>query len=131
MGSVSNEIEHHKTFIQRWRTEIDRDQATVKRFIPTAKRYAFPKSTPAAAWVKRLPEVEILLNNEVPQLTGKKPAAAIKEKTLVSRPSTRFTRPVGFNEEKLPSGVNVWYLYRPRGPFLETPENFAGPESHS
>ena len=48
-------------------------------------------------WVKRLPEVVFALNNEVTRLIGKKPAEAIKQKCVYSKPvslpflSTRIT----------------------------------------
>ena len=64
-------------------------------------------------WVKRLPEVVSALNNEVTRLIGKKPAEAIKEKSVYSKPSTPYSRPVGVNEKKLPPLVNVRYLYQP------------------
>ena len=44
---------------------------------------------------------------------GKKPAVAIKEKAVASKPSTKYARPVGLNEKKLPPLVNVRYLYQP------------------
>ena len=52
-------------------------------------------------WVKRLPAVFSPLNNEVARLIGKKPAQAIKEKSVLSKPSTPYSRPVGVNEKKL------------------------------
>ena len=64
-------------------------------------------------WVKRLPEVVSALNNEVTQLIGKKPAEAIKEKSVYSKPATPYSRPVGVNEKKLTPQVNVRYLYQP------------------
>ena len=45
--------------------------------------------------MKRLPDVVSTLNNEVTRLTGKMPAAGIKEKNVVAKPSTPYTRPVG------------------------------------
>ncbi len=72
-----------------------------------------PSGQRSTAWVKRLPEVVAALNNEVTSLTGKKPAAAIKEKAVSSKPSSKYTRPVGLKEIKLPSLVNVRYLYQP------------------
>jgi len=62
--------------------------------------------------VKRLPEVVLALNNEVTSLFGKKPAVAIKEKAVYSRPSTPYSRPFGKNEKILPSLVQVLYLYQ-------------------
>ena len=47
------------------------------------------------------------------RLIGKKPAQAIKEKSVSSKPFTLYSRPVGLNEEKLPPQVNVRYLHQP------------------
>ena len=63
--------------------------------------------------MKRLPEVVNALNNEVTRLTDKRPAAAIKEKSVVAKTSTPYSRPVGVNEKKLPPLINVRYLYQP------------------
>ena len=63
--------------------------------------------------MKRLPDVVAALNNEVTSLIGKKPAVAIKEKEVFSKPSTKYNRPVGLNERKLPPLINVRYLYQP------------------
>ena len=46
-------------------------------------------------------------------LIGKKRAVAIKEKAVSSRPSTKYNRPVGAAEKKLPPLINVRYLYQP------------------
>ena len=64
-------------------------------------------------WVKRVPSVVSALNNDVTRLTGKKPAEAIKEKCVFSKPATPYSRAVGLNERKLPPQVNVRYLYQP------------------
>ena len=45
-------------------------------------------------------DVASALNNEVTSLIGKKSAVAIKEKAVASKPSTKYTRPVGLNEKK-------------------------------
>ena len=123
MGAVTKEMENHKTYIRRGRTEIHRDQAIVERFNRTlaerlfGHQYAVEMRLPAGqrstAWVKRLPEAVAALNNEVTSLTGKKPAEAIKEKAVAAKPSTTYSRPVGEREKKLPSLVNVRYLYQP------------------
>jgi len=63
--------------------------------------------------VKRLPEVVSALNNEVTSLISKKPAVAIKEKSVYAMTSTPYSRPVGKNEKILPSLVQVRYLYQP------------------
>ena len=72
-----------------------------------------PRASGPTAWVKRFPQVVAALNNEVTSLTGKKPAVAIKEKDVSAKPSTPYSRPVGQREKKLPSLVNVRYLYQP------------------
>ena len=123
MGTVTKEMENHKTYFRRGRTEIHHDQAIVERFNRTlagrwfGHQYAVEMRLPAGqrstAWVKRLPEVVAALNNEVTSLTRKKPAEAIKEKAVAAKPSTTYSRPVGEREKKLPSLVNVRYLYQP------------------
>ena len=123
MGGVTKEMEQHKTHIRRGRTEIHRDQAIVERFNRTLAERLFghqyavemllPEGKRSTEWVKRLPEVVNALNNEVTRLTGKIPAAAIKEKSVVAKPSTPYSRPVGVNEKKLPPLINVRYLYQP------------------
>ena len=72
-----------------------------------------PEGQRSTAWVTRLPAVISALNKEVTRLTGKKPAEAIKNKTVSANPSTPYLRPVGVNEKKLPSGLSVRYLYQP------------------
>ena len=123
MGAVSKEMENHKTYIRRGRTEIHRDQAIVERFNRTLAERLFghqyavemrlPSGQRSTAWVKRLPEVVSALNNEVASLTGKKPAVSIKEKAVSAKPSTKHLRPVGQKEKKLPSIANVRYLFQP------------------
>ena len=123
MGAVTKEMEKHKTYIRRGRTEIHRDQAIVERFNRTLAERLFghqyavemllPEGKRSTEWVKRLPDVVGALNNEVTSLIGKKPAVAIKEKEVSSRPSTKYNRPVGVNEKKLPPLINVRYLYQP------------------
>ena len=123
MGAVTKQMEKHKTSIRRGRTEIHRDQAIVERFNRTLAERLFgyqyavemrlPEDQRSTAWVKRLPKVVSSLNNEVTRLIGMKPAVAIKEKAVTSKPSTKYLRPVGLNEKMLPSLVNVTYLYQP------------------
>ena len=121
MGGVTKEMEKHKTYIRRGRTEIHRDQAIVERFNRTLAERLFGHQYAvemlhagrSTVWVKRLPDVVKALNNEVTRLPGKKPAVAIKEKNIVSKPSTPYSRPVGVNEKKLPPLINVRYLYQP------------------
>ena len=122
MGAVTKEMEKHKTYIRRGRTEIHRDQAIVERFNRTLAERLFghqyavemllPESKQSTEWVKRLPDVVSALYNEVTSLIGKKPAVAIKEKSFSSLPK-KYNRPVGLAEKKLPPLVNVRYLYQP------------------
>ena len=58
-------------------------------------------------------DVVSALNNEVTSLIGKKPAVAIKEKEVFSKPSTKHNRPVGQAEKKLPPLIHVRYSYQP------------------
>ena len=98
MGALTKEMENHKTYIRRGRTEIHRDQAIVERFNRTLAERLFghqyavemllPEGKRSTEWVKRLPDVVGALNNEVTRLTGKRPASAIKEKSVVAKPST-------------------------------------------
>ena len=123
MGAVTKEMEKHKTYIRRGRTEIHRDQGIVERFNRTlaerllGHQYAvemlLPEGKRSTEWVKRLPDVVGALNNEVTRLTGKIPAAAIKEKSVVAKPSTPYLRTVGEKEKKLPPLIHVRYLYQP------------------
>ena len=109
MGCVTKAMEKNKTYIRRGRTEIHRDQAIVERFNCTLAERLFghqyavemllPEGKRSTEWVKRLPEVVNALNNEVTSLIGKKPAVAIKEKAISSRPSTKYNRPVGLAEK--------------------------------
>jgi len=123
MGAVTKKMEKHETYIRRGRADIHRDQAVVERFNRTLAERLFGHQYAAemrlsegqrsTAWVKRLPEVVSALNNEVTSLIGKKPAVAIKEKSVYARPSTPYSRLVGKSEKILPSLVQVRYLYQP------------------
>ena len=62
-----------------------------------------PEGKRSTEWVKRLPDVVSALNNEVTSLIGKKPAVAIKEKAVSSKPSTKYNRPVGLDEKNTSS----------------------------
>ena len=116
-------MENHTTYIRRGRTEIHRDQAIVERFNRTLAERLFghqyavemllPEGQRSTAWAKRLPDVVSALNNEVTSLTGKTPAVPIKEKAVASKPSTKYSRPVGLKEQKLPPLIKVRYLYQP------------------
>ena len=114
MGAVNQLLSKHNVEVRRGRVDIHRDQAIVERFNRTLAERLFghqygvemrlPDNKRSTEWVARLPAVISALNKEVTRLTGQKPVEAIKEKTLPSKPSTPYLRPVGLNEKKLPSG---------------------------
>ena len=127
-GAVTKIANEHNVTIRRGRTDIHRDQAIVERFNRTLAERLFgyqyavemhansdlaKLGSRSTAWVKRLPEAVSALNNEVTRLLGKKPADAIREKAVSSKPATPYMRPVGVNERKLPPGVSLRYLYYP------------------
>ena len=74
MGSVTKEMEIHKTYIRCGRTEIHRDQAFVERFNRMLAERLFrhqyavemllPEGQRSTAWVKRLPDVFSALKND-------------------------------------------------------------------
>ena len=113
VGSVTKEMENHKPYIRCGRTEIHRDQAIVERFNRTLAERLFshqyavemllPEGQQSTEWIKRLLDVVSALNNEETSLIGKKPAVAIKKKSVSSKPSTKYSRPVGLNEKKTSS----------------------------
>ena len=117
-------MEKHKTNIRRGQPDLHRNQAIVEHFNCTlaerlfSHQYAIemvlPEGQQSTAWVKRLPEVVAVINNEKTSLTSKKPADAIKEKSVFAKPSSTYRRPVGIKEKTLPSTVHVHYLYLPR-----------------
>ena len=123
MGAVNQLLSKHNVEVRRGRVDIHRDQAIVERFNRTLAERLFghqygvemrlPEGQRSTAWVTRLPAVISALNKEVTRLTGQKPVDAIKKKTVPSKPSTPYLRPVGVNEKKLPSGLSVRYLYQP------------------
>ena len=124
MGSVSQLVAKHGVEVRRGRVDIHRDQGVVERWNRTlaerlfrhqyAQEMRLPSGQRSTEWVARLPSVVAALNGEVTRLTGKKPSDAIKVKTVEQKPSSVVPdRPVGLNEQKLPSGVGVCYLYQP------------------
>ena len=122
MGEVTREMTKHETRIRRGNPNVHRDQGIVERFNRTLgeRLFSFQYSQEmnmksgerSREWVKRLPEVVKELNNETTRLTGKKPIDAIKEKVVDSK-KPNYSRPVGKNEKRLDSSVNVRYLFAP------------------
>ena len=121
MGAVNQLLSKHNVKVRRGRVDIHR--AIVERFNRTLAERLFghqygvemrlPDDKRSTEWVTRLPAVILALNKEVTRLTDQKPVDAIKKKTIPSKPSTPYLRPVGVNEKKLPSGLSVRYLYQP------------------
>ena len=64
-------------------------------------------------WVRQLRPVLDSMNTSETRLLGKKPVDAIKLRKVRQKPSLPTLRPVGLEEEKLPSDVGVRYLYQP------------------
>ena len=122
-GAVNQLLSKHNVEVRRGCVDIHRDQAIVERFNRTLAERLFGHQygvemrllddKRSTEWVVRLPAVISALNKEVTRLTGQKPVEAIKGKTVPSKPSTPYLRPVGVNEKKLPSGLSVRYLYQP------------------
>lgn len=123
MGAVSHLLSKHDVSVRRGRVNIHRDQGIVERFNRTlaerlfghqyAKELVDPHSR-STEWVARLPAVVSALNGEVTRLIGKKPVDAIKFKRVTSKPSAVSRgRPVGLEEQRLPSDIDVRYLYQP------------------
>ena len=109
MGSLSQMLAKHSVQVQRGQIDIHRDQGIVERFNQTlaerffghqyAQEMRLPSGERSTEWVKRLPSVVAALN--VTRLTGKKPSSVVPG------------RPFGLKEQKVPSGVDVCYLYQP------------------
>ena len=122
MGDVTKEMSKHETRIRRGNPNVHRDQGIVERFNRTlgerlfsfqySQEMNFKSGERSTEWVKRLPEVVKALNNETTRLTGKKPIDAIREKVVDSK-KPNYSRPVGKNEKRLDSSVNVRFLFAP------------------
>lgn len=124
MGTVSPLLAKHSVSVRRGRVDVHRDQGIVERFNRTlaerlfghqyAQEIRLPSGERSTEWVARLPAVIAALNAEVTRLTGQKPKNAIRAARVTQKPSSVVAgRPVGLQEQKLPSGVGVRYLYQP------------------
>ena len=92
MGAVNQLLSKHNVEVRRSRVDIHRDQAIVERFNRILAERLFghqygvemrlPDDKRSNEWVARFPAVISALNKEVTRLTGKKPAEAIKKKTV-------------------------------------------------
>ena len=123
MGAVTLLLVKHGVQVRHGRPDLHRDQGIVERWNRTLAERLFghqyavelrlPKGEHSTEWAKRLPEVVAAMNGEETRLTGKKPKDAIKARRVTQKPSLPGTRPVGLQEQKLPSGIGVHYLYQP------------------
>ena len=124
MGAVSQLLARHNVEVRRGRVDSHRDQGIVERWNRTlserlfghqyAQEMRLPVGGRSTEWVRRLPAVVSALNGEVTRLTGKRPSEAIRAKSVSGKPSSTVPgRPVGLQEQKLPSGVGVRFLYQP------------------
>ena len=127
MSALSQLLAKHGVEIRRGRVDTHRDLGVVERFSRTlaerlfghqyAQEMRLPSGQRSTEWVKRLPAVVAALNGEVTKSTCKEPSDAIKAKTL--RHGTQKLssvvpgRPVSLEEQKVPSGVDVRFLYQP------------------
>src|SRR6266487_4593063 len=129
MGETSKIMEEHNVMIRLIGAYSHRGLAIVDRFCKTLAEmlYKIQYSVESIfsdpklirAWVKYLPEVIDYLNNYPTRLIrapgsskwGLAPIKAIKLEKVESRPSTKYKRPVGKNEEnKLKKRDTVRYL---------------------
>ena len=123
MGAVGQLLANHGVSVRRGRVDVHRDQGIVERFNRTlaeklfghqyAQEMLLPLEQRSSEWVAQLPAVVAALNGEVTRLIGKRPSEAIRRKAVSARPAAPARRPVGFEEQKLHSGVGVRYLYQP------------------
>ena len=114
----------HRVEVRRCPVDIHRDQGIVERFNRTlaerlfehqqAQELLMTLSERSREWVKRLSAVIAALNGKVMRLTRMRPSYAIRAQSVVQKPSSMVPgSPVGFREQKLPSGAGVRYLYQP------------------
>ena len=125
MGSVTKEMEKHKTNIRRGRLKIHRDQAMVKRYNRTLAKRLFghqygvemqpPESRRYSEWVVRLPVLVSALSGEVTRFTGKKTRCGrpSKKKPFIPNPLLLITDLLVCGKKWLPSDTAVRYLYQP------------------
>jgi len=122
MGAVNNLMGVNNVKIRRGEKGLHRAQGIVERFNRTLAERLFGHQYAqefllearngggrSVEWVTRLPEVVKALNNEPTRLIDMKPSEAVKLNEVTIKPSA----PVRKTENKLPSNVNVRYLYQP------------------
>ena len=125
MGDVTKLMKSKNVLIRRGEKGLHRAQGIVERFNRTLAERLFGHQyaqeilleargkghARSVEWVTRLPDVIKALNNEPTRLIsgGLKPSEAMKLQKVKIKPSA----PVRKKENKLPSNVNVHYLYQP------------------
>ena len=120
MGHVTKLMERRNVKIQRSEAGNHRAQAFVERANRTLGERLFShqyaqemvSDERSRVWVKRLPAVIKALNSSVIKITGKEPDKAHGLKEVNIR-EVNYKRPVGLKEKRLPSGVQVRYLFSP------------------
>ena len=111
MGAVSQGLAKHGVEVRRGRVDIHRDQG--ERFNRTSmpRRCGSLRARGPRSGLSDCPQLS-QLNSEDTRLTGKKPRDAIRDGRVAQKPFLPADRPFGLQEQKLPSGVGVRYLYR-------------------
>ena len=112
-------MKKHPVTIQRSSAGNHRAQAFVERASRTiggklfSHQYAqeMVGNDRSRVWVKRLPAIINTLNSVPTRITGKEPDKAIKLEVEIK--SKKYERPVGMNEKRLSTWVQVRYLYTP------------------
>ena len=123
MGSVTKEMEKHKTNIRRGRTRIHRDQAMVKRYNRTLAKRLFghqygvemqpPESQRYSEWVVRLPVLVSAQAEKSLASQAKNPLRPSKKKPFIPNPLLLITDLLACAKKWLPSDTAVRYLYQP------------------
>ena len=106
-----------------WLAKSKESMGIVKRFNLTLQKWAFliqdaveillPPTERCRDWVKDLPIFLEKLDNIKTILIGMSPAQARKKKHVYAKTSSKYTRPIGYNESLLSSNVEVHYLLKP------------------
>ncbi|PKK59160.1 hypothetical protein RhiirC2_720015 [Rhizophagus irregularis] len=125
MGECKDLLLRHGVKIQY--TNSKRSVAIAERDHQEFEKYAYfwqdavdfhlPLSDRSRAWVKGLLINDDIYNNTPTQLIGmsshKAVKLALKGKKIITRPSVKHRRPVGYNEPFLPSYMEVCHLLEP------------------
>lgn len=120
MGEVTKIMNKNNVKIQRSEAKNHRAQSIVERANRTLSEKLYShqyaqemlKEGRSHKWVERLPDVVRGINSGVKRITGKTPISSIKLSD-VGEKHVKYKRPIGLQEERLPAGVRVRYLYQP------------------